>query len=131
MQFRVLLKIPCRAKAFGTGLANVRSLIIVTTHVNHKIRLALVHFVAAFHFALVLPFVLVSIHVLLEMPWTFEGAATTLEQAFVGFGLALVHKIMLRQVRLKFELFPALIDLAGVQSDSHLQQLDSGDLHGS
>lgn len=131
MQFRVLLKIPCRAKAFCTGLAYVGSLIIVTTHVNHKIRLALVHFVAAFHFALVLPFVLVSIHVLLEMPWTFEGAATTLEQAFVGFGLALVHKIMLRQVRLKFELFPALIDLAGVQSDRHLQQLDSGDLHGS
>ena len=79
MQFGVLFKIPCRAKAFGTGLANVGALIIVTTHVNHKIRLALVHFVAALHCALVLPFVLVSIHMLLEMPWTFEGAATTLD----------------------------------------------------
>jgi hypothetical protein len=77
MQFRVLLKITCRAKTFGTGLANVGALITVTTHVNHKIRLPLVHFVAAIHCALVLPFVLVSIHVLLEMPWTFEGAATT------------------------------------------------------
>jgi len=131
MQFGVLLKIPCRAKTFGTGLANVGALITVTTHVNHKIRLALVHFVAAKKLALVLPFVLVSIHVLLEMPWTFEGAATTLEQAFVGFCLALMHKIMLRQVRLKFELFPALIDIAAVQSDRHLQQLDSVDLHGS
>jgi hypothetical protein len=131
MQFGVLFKIPCRAKAFGTDLANVGALIIVATHVNHKIRLALVHFVTAIKFTLVLPFVLVSIHVLLEMPWTFEGAATTLEQTFVGFGLALVHKIMLSQVRLKFELFPALIDIAAVQSDRHLQQLDSGDLHGS
>jgi hypothetical protein len=38
---------------------------------------------------------------------------------------------MLSQVRLKFELFPALIDIAAVQSDRHLQQLDTGDLRGS
>lgn len=131
MQFGVFLKIPCRAKAFSTEFAYIGALIIVTTHVNHKIRLALVHFVAAIKVALVLPFVLVSIHVLFKMPWTFERAATTLEQAFVGFGLALVHKIMLRQVRLKFELFLALIDIAAVQSDRHLQRLDTGDLHGS
>ena len=68
----------------------------MTTHVNHEIRLPLVSFVAAFPITYMLRFVLMSLHVLSEMPWTFKGTATALDQAFKRFGLALVHKIMLR-----------------------------------
>ncbi len=119
MQFRVPLKITSRAKVSCTEVA-LWALICVNTHVYHKIRLFMILFAASFQFTLVLGFFLVSIHVLHEIPSTFEGAKTRFEQAFVGFGLVLVQKTMLHQMRLKFELFLALISLAAVDPDLHL-----------
>ena len=83
-------------------------------------QLYLIRFAAAFPFTLVLGFFLVSIHVLHEILLTFEGAKTRFDQAFVGFGLVFVQKTMLHQMRLKFELFLALINLAAVHPDLHL-----------
>ena len=92
----------------------------MNTHVNHKMQLDLIRFAATFPFTLVIGFYLVSIHVLHEIPSTFEGAKTRFDQAFVSFGLVLVQKTMLHQMRLKFELFLALINLAAVHPDLHL-----------
>lgn len=119
MQLAMLLEIASRGEALRTQQAFVGTLIRMTANVNDKIRLPLVSLFTALPVTDVLGSVLMSLHVLSEMPWAFEGTATALDQAFVRFGLALVDKTVLSQVRLQFELLLALS--ARVQSDSHLQ----------